>query len=309
MVGSLSVIMLTLNEEQNLPGALEHLRGWTDEVFVVDSLSTDRTVDIALAGGAKVVQRPFTNFGDQWNFALHCLPVASEWTMKLDPDERVADSLKQEIRSVIAQAEACTGYKVDLRLWFMGEPLHAKIEGMLRLWRTNSCRFSDVLVNEHPIVAGSVGQLDGWIEHLDSPTLHHWFEKQNRYTTMEAVMRMRKDALAADAKWWGNALERRMFLKKMFYRVPFRYSLLWLYEFFYRQAYRDGATGLAWTHLRVEVMRSIEYKYREMTKRGSVPEMPKAKAGEYDPRVLSSALQAEVMEREKKRPKAGGLTR
>jgi len=242
MAGLLSVIMLTLNEEENLPGALEHLRGWADEVFVVDSLSTDRTVDIALEAGAKVVQRPFTNFGDQWNFALHCLPISGVWTMKMDPDERLSVPLMQEITEALRSNQEIAAYSMERRLWFMGEPLHAMGE-VLRIWRTGSCQFSDVLVNEHPIVEGRIQKLKGIMEHFDSPTLHHWFEKQNQYTTMEAIMRMRKDALAADAKWWGSALERRMFLKKIFYRIPFRYSLLWLYEFFYRQAYRDGRMG------------------------------------------------------------------
>jgi len=300
MAGLLSVIMLTLNEEENLPGALEHLRGWADEVFVVDSLSTDRTVDIALEAGAKVVQRPFTNFGDQWNFALHCLPISGVWTMKMDPDERLSVPLMQEITEALRSNQEIAAYSMERRLWFMGEPLHAMGE-VLRIWRTGSCQFSDVLVNEHPIVEGRIQKLKGIMEHFDSPTLHHWFEKQNQYTTMEAIMRMRKDALAADAKWWGSALERRMFLKKIFYRIPFRYSLLWLYEFFYRQAYRDGRMGLAWTHLRVEVMRNVEYKYKEMVKKGTISEIPKAKRGDYDPRILSSALQAEAMEKDKSR--------
>ena len=82
----IAVILLTLNEEQNLPGALESATSWAREVYVVDSLSSDRTVDIAFDYGVPVVQRPFTDFGDQWNWAVDNLPVSAPWTMKLDPD-------------------------------------------------------------------------------------------------------------------------------------------------------------------------------------------------------------------------------
>lgn len=86
-----AVVMITFNEAHNLPAVLENLRGWAQEVFVVDSYSTDGSVDVALAHGATVVQRAFRDFGDQWNFAVGKLPVTAPWTMKLDPDERLTD--------------------------------------------------------------------------------------------------------------------------------------------------------------------------------------------------------------------------
>ena len=86
--------MITLNEGHNMAAVLENLRGWAQEVFIVDSYSKDDTVDIALKHGAHVVQRQFRGFGDQWNFAMSQLPITAPWTMKLDPDERLTDALK-----------------------------------------------------------------------------------------------------------------------------------------------------------------------------------------------------------------------
>lgn len=270
-----SVIMLAFNEEFHLPGAIENVKGWAKEIFIVDSCSTDKTVDIALEHGVHIVQRPFTNFGDQWNFALERLPIKTPWTFKLDPDERLTPELIEEIRELLNGVPSCCGYIMDRRLWFMGKPLHV-LAPVLRLWRTGTCRFSDVLVNEHPIVSGPVGKLKGILEHFDSPDLHHWYDKQNRYTTMEAIMRVRGDSLAANPKLFGTKLERRMFFKKLFFRIPFRYQLQLIYELFGRGAWRDGSVGFGWARLRVEVMRLIDLKVKEMQLTGKIPEVPKA---------------------------------
>lgn len=92
-----AVVMISLNEGHNLRAVCENLKGWAQEVFLVDSFSQDETVDIALEYGIHVVQRRFRGFGDQWNFALQELPISAPWTMKLDPDERLSDALKSNL--------------------------------------------------------------------------------------------------------------------------------------------------------------------------------------------------------------------
>jgi hypothetical protein len=108
---------------------------------------------------------------------------------------------------------------------------------------------------------------------------------------MEAIMKVRGDQLAANPKLLGNALERRMFIKKYLHRIPFRFCFLWLYLMFIEGAWRDGEAGRTWAHLRVEVMRMIDLKYKEMKRTGQIPEIPRAPHGDYDPRILSSPLQ------------------
>jgi len=289
----ITVIMLTLNEEYHLPGAIENVKEWAEEIFIVDSLSTDRTVDIALEHGVKIVQRPFANFGDQWNFALERLPIKTAWTFKLDPDERLSPELKSEIRALLEGRHQHVGYEMDRRLWFMGQPLHV-LAPVLRLWRTGKCRFSDVIVNEHPLVDGSVGKLKRIMEHLDSRDLHHWCDKQNRYTTMRAIENARGASLSANPKLFGNSLERRMFFIKLFFHIPLRYLLQWLHEVILRGAWRSGRTGLTWARMRVEVRRMVEIKSREIETTGRIPSVPKAPHGDYDPRILESPLQKMV---------------
>ena len=259
------------------------MKGWAQEVFLVDSYSTDGTVDIALSHGVHVVQRAFRGFGDQWNFALRELPIAAPWTMKLDPDERLSDELKRAIESAIAANDA-DGLSFDRRLWFMGRKLPVKHE-LVRVWRTGRCRFTEVQVNEHPVVDGRVRHVAGELEHHDSPDLEHWLDKQNKYTTAEAVSTFQGQKLADEPRLFGTALQRRMWIKKHFMKVPFRYLAMFLYHYLVLGAWRAGWVGYAWSRLRCDVYRFWEYKLREIRITGRLPLKRPAGPGQPDPRV------------------------
>ena len=276
-----TVLMITLNEAHNMRAVLENLEGFAAHVRIVDSYSKDDTVGIALEHGAEVVQRRFRGFGDQWNFALTHWPAATPWTMKLDPDERLTDALKAEIARRIEDAD---GWEITRRLWFMGRPLPIR-QPVLRLWRTGSCRFSDVLVNEYPQVEGRIARFDGEMEHHDSPNLHHWFDKQNKYMTDEALTRIRGAALAEEPRLFGTRLQRWMWLKRHFWAFPGRYTILWLYHMIWLGAWRAGRTGRIWAHLRTELYRTQDYKVLEMQMAGSEYTVPPAGPGAPDPRV------------------------
>jgi glycosyltransferase involved in cell wall biosynthesis len=262
-MNSLAVIMITLNEEYHIGKAIENIKAIADEIFVLDSFSTDRTVDIAREKGAIVVQRVFTNFGDQWNYALQCFDIKSQWTMKLDPDERLSEKLKKSILHAL-QMPIADAYSFDRRLWFMGKPLHAK-DVVLRIWKTGTCVFSEAIVNEHPLVSGSVNNLDGFLEHLDSKDLHQWNIKQNKYSTMEALALFTGKY---DKEMNGNKMKRlKMFIKyRVLYKIPLCFTLIYLYHLIVKGSWRDGKIGFAWARLRTEVFRLIYYKYLEMRK-------------------------------------------
>jgi len=278
-----AVVMISLNEAHNMRAVLENLKGWAQEVFLVDSYSQDNTVDIALGYGVHVVQRRFRGFADQWNAALQCLPIRAPWTMKLDPDERLSDALKSGIREALL-TEKVDGLLVGRRLWFMGKPLAVR-QHHVRLWRTGKCSFPQVAVNEHPKVSGTVVHVSGELEHHDSPDLEHWLEKQNRYTSAEALMAVQYAPLAHAPRFFGSALQRRMWLKKNFYRLPLRYVGLFLYHYIVQGAWRAGWVGCAWARLRADVMRLIEYKRREMELTGKLPAKRLYGPGHPDSRV------------------------
>lgn len=278
-----AVIMIALNEAHHMEAVLANLRGWAQEVFLVDSYSGDGTVDIALKHGVHVVQRAFRGFGDQWNFALRELPVTALWTMKLDPDERITEDLKREIIEATRSASV-GGFSCAIRLFFMGRPLPIRLR-LTRLWRTGAARFSDVAANEHAQVDGSIATLISDIEHHDSPDLHHWLDKQNRYTTAEAVAAYEGRKLAAEPRLLGTAFERRMWLKTHYTKLPFRYLAMFLYHYLWLGAWRAGWVGYAWSRLRCDVYRIWEYKLREMRISGRLPVQRPPGPGKSDPRV------------------------
>ena len=279
----LAVVMISLNEAHNMDAVLENLSGFAQQIFLVDSYSIDATIDIALKHGIHVVQRRFRNFGDQWNFALAKLPITEPWTMKLDPDERLTDELKASIRAAIIAKQA-DGFTVIRRLWFMNRPLPVR-QKILRVWKTGACRFSDVLVNEHPIVNGRTIEIDGDLEHYDSPHLHHWFDKQNHYTTAEALSSWRGDRLSALPRLFGNKLERRMWLKDRLHKSELGPTAVFLYNVFVLHVWRAGRVGMAWAHLRAEVTRWRLYKRKELDLLGRDYKVLQPNAGKPDPRV------------------------
>ena len=281
----IAVVMISLNEGHNLKDVCENLAGWAQEVFLVDSYSKDNTIDIALNYGINTVQRRFRGFGDQWNFALNELPIKSPWVMKLDPDERLTEELKDNISEMIKNNQY-DAFCIKRRLWFMGKqmPVYQKL---IRIWRNGSCRFSNVVVNEHPIIEGVVKYVTGNLEHYDSPNLDHWFEKQNRYTTSEAIIAYQNKPLSDKEIFFGTSLQRRMWLKKNFYKFPFRYFFLFLYHFLYQGAYRAGRAGYIWSKLRTDVMRLVDYKYMEMKITNAIPSKHLYGSGKQDKRVIN----------------------
>jgi len=279
----IAVVMITLNEAHNLEAVLDNIQGWAEEVFIVDSYSSDETVDIALRRGVHAVQRAFQGFGDQWNFALEQLPINSKWTMKLDPDERLSEELKFSITRALELEEA-SAFSVTRRLWFMERPLSI-CQDLIRIWRTGTCKFTDVLVNEHPVVDGKVKSLTGYLEHHDSPDLQHWYDKQNKYTSAEAITSYRGLVLAGKPKMFGTSIERRMWLKRNFFRMPFRYIALFIYNYLIKGTWRAGRVGYIWSKLRMEVYRARENKLFEMRITGRAPQKLSRGTGVPDLRV------------------------
>ena len=278
-----AVVMISLNEGHNIRDTLQNITGWAQEVFLVDSCSQDATVDIALEFGIHIVQRRFRGFGDQWNFALSELPIRAPWTMKLDPDERLTDELKLSINEIVTSDNA-DAIVLERRLWFMGKVLPVK-QPILRLWKTGYCRFTDVDVNEHPLVDGVIVNARGYMEHHDSPDLDHWLVKQNRYTTAEAINQSNGGSLAVTPKLFGSPLERRMWLKHNFWHIPCRYLILFFYHYFVLGTWRAGKVGLIWAHLRVEVYRLWEYKRYEIELQGRRPQKIFSESGAIDERI------------------------
>ena len=279
----ITVVMISLNEGHNMPDVLKNLSGWAQEVILVDSYSSDKTIDIAISYGIKVVQRPFKGFGDQWNFAVNDLKIKTPWTMKLDPDERLTDELKCDIEKKILD-QKIHGIFVTRQLWFMGKKLAIK-QNILRLWKSGECQFSDVLVNEQPLVSGYKSLATGYLEHHDSPNLHHWLNKQNNYSSAEALQLFHGSSLSAMPRLFGNKMERIMWFKKNFRRIPFKFSIIFWYSYVFLGAWKAGRQGIYWSRLRSDLYRFIDYKATEMEILGREYTTKEYAVGSPDPRV------------------------
>jgi glycosyltransferase involved in cell wall biosynthesis len=191
----LSVIILTLNEEANLPLALGSLRPLGPEIFVVDSGSTDRTLAIAHAAGCRVVEHPFENYAVQRNWAFDHLPIGAPWTLCLDADERLTPELADEIRETLAQQDSpYDGYMLRKRTVFMGRWIRHGGQYPayhLRLFRSGRGRCEARLYDQHFEVDGRVGSLRSDYVDVITSDLGTFIVRHNRWAELEARRSLR----------------------------------------------------------------------------------------------------------------------
>ena len=250
-----SVLVLTYNEEDNLPRCLASV-AWADDVLVLDSFSTDRTVEIARAHGARVLQRAFDTFADQRNFGIDEGRLRHDWVLHLDADEVVPDALRDELVQTARSGGEHPAYRVASRMMFQGRWL--RYAGMypayqVRFGHRDRLRFHQVGHGQREsLPADEVGTLRHDLEHYSfSKGLHEWFAKHNRYSTDEAALALRQQADAVD--WAALAApdrtRRRRALKALAARMPMRPSLRFLYMYVLRRGFLDGRAGLTYCRL------------------------------------------------------------
>lgn len=242
---TLAIVILTNNEEANIAQALDSVAGWADEVHVLDSLSTDRTVEIARQYGAHISQNKFVDYAKQRNHALEQLPIRSEWMFFLDADEWLPDALKQEISALIASCPRENGFYIKWRLIWMGRWIRRGYypSWILRLFRYGKGRCEDRAVNEHLIVDGATAYLRNDFMHEDRKGVTEWIAKHNGYATREALemfnTRAASDYREIDARLFGTQAQRkRWFRLKLWNRLP--PLIRPLVYFFYRYVLQGG---------------------------------------------------------------------
>jgi glycosyltransferase involved in cell wall biosynthesis len=264
----ISVLILTLNEEANLPKCLESVK-WSNDVVVLDSFSMDRTVEIAKLHGARVIQRKFDNWASHQNWANESIPFEHKWVFYLDADERMTDDLWNEIQVIAENAkEQRVAFYCGRRNYFMGRWIkHAYPPShIMRFFKPRRVRF-DRLVNPVPVIDGPHGYLREMFEHYNfSKGLSEWFDKHNKYSQLEAVEGMK--LLHQDTRY-GCLLSRdpalrRKALKNLSFRMPCRPFLKFFYFYFLQRGFLDGRPGLTYC-----VMQSI-YEYMTAVKMNEI---------------------------------------
>jgi glycosyltransferase involved in cell wall biosynthesis len=265
----LSVLILTHNEEHDLPGCLDSV-AWCDDIHVLDSNSTDRTLEIALERGAHTHTRPFDNFAAQRNAGM-ALPFKHPWVLVLDADERPTPALSAEMQQAVAAAPSTTSaFRIRRRDFLWGTWLkHAQMSPFyLRLLRVGQVTYTRE-INEIATITGDIADLQAPLDHLAfSKGIAHWIDRHNTYSTREAELlasgEATKPASLRQALFGPDFHTRRAAQKAIFYRLPLRPLIKWVYLVFIRGAFLDGRAGLTYTMLICFYESLIAAKHHEL---------------------------------------------
>jgi glycosyltransferase involved in cell wall biosynthesis len=269
---SISVLILTLNEEINLADCIDSC-AWCDDIVVFDSFSTDRTREIAASKAVRLVQRQFDNYAAQRNAALAQVPYKHPWVLMVDADERTPTDLVQEMTAAVAQADSDTVLiRMRRKDYFLGRWLRRSsgypswFGRLVRLGRVRVERE----VNEEYIADGKIVHLKSHLHHYPfNKGIAHWYERHNRYSNMEALAKVEASAsrLSLATLFRGDPINRRRAMKRLVYRLPMRPSIWFLYLYILRMGFLDGRAGLAFSRMRASYEMMIDAKVLEFERR------------------------------------------
>ena len=250
---NVSVLILTLNEEINLVDCLKSL-SWSDDIVVYDSLSTDRTQEIAREHGARVIARPFDNWSTHQNWAMQNIEFKYPWVLYFDADERCDDNLRDEVLQRASPDAPESAFRIRRKDYFMGRWLkHAQLypTWLVRLFRPKKIRY-ERLVNPVAMIDGPTSELQGNIIHYPfSHGIAHWVARHNRYSDMEAIeaIKVQDNRRSEGSLFSRDPNVRRRALKDVFFRLPARPLIRFLYSYVWRRGFLDGNAGFTYAVL------------------------------------------------------------
>ena len=257
-----SILVPIKNEADNLPRCLGALL-WADEIFVVDSQSSDDSVEIAENLGAKVVQFQFNGaWPKKKNWSLENLPFRNEWVFIIDADEVLLAETEMEVRQITTDSmEDADGYWINRRFMFMGKWLrHAYYPNWnLRLFRHKLGRYEkltdvntasgDNEVHEHVVVKGLTKRMRSQMDHYAFPSIEVFIEKHNRYSNWEARVALQKRTAPPAKELQNTRVKLRRRIKDFARRLPFRPLLRFLYVYIWQRGFLDGKEGYYFARL------------------------------------------------------------
>lgn len=254
----ISVIILTKDEELNIADCIKSLERF-DEVIVVDSGSSDRTVNLAKETRADVgvFEHPFMDFGDQRNWALDNVEPKYEWIMFLDADERCTPALGDEIECILENPQTKVGYYLCCRNFFLGSWIkHCTFypSWQLRILKHGAVSYRKEGHGQREVTDGPLGYITEPYDHFGfSKGLHNWIARHNNYSTMEVelIQHLREEPLQTRELFCRDSVVRRRAIKRLAARTGFRPLLRFLYTYIWRGGILDGYPGLVFCLLRV----------------------------------------------------------
>ncbi len=259
---NIEFLILTKNEEINLPHTLRALMPWADRVHIVDSESTDGTRAVAeeleaeFPGKINFVVQPWLGYAKQKNWALDTLPFESDWIFIVDADEIVLAELREELLAIASKDQASVpeaGFYINRYFIFLGKRIrHCGYypSWNMRFFKRGKARYEEREVHEHMLVDGPEGYLKGHMEHNDRRGLEEYMAKHNKYSTLEAreIHRvMTGDSAKSEhlgARLFGSGLERRRWIKHNLYpKLPCKWLFRFLWMYILKLGFLDGVTG------------------------------------------------------------------
>ncbi|HXM94762.1 MAG TPA: glycosyltransferase family 2 protein [Candidatus Dormibacteraeota bacterium] len=266
----ISVLILTRNEEQDLPGCLKSVR-WSDDIHVYDSCSKDGTLEIARAAGAHVTQRDFDDWSSHQNWGLANISFRHQWVLYVDADERVSQELAASIHQAVQNPADKVAFRMRRRdFWGTRWLKHVQASSYyMRLFRPAKMRY-ERLVNPVSIPDGPVGEVTGYLDHYPfSKGMTHWLNRHNSYSSLEAhQIAMNRAAnqpfLLSQAIFGKDRNQRRFHQKELFYRMPTRPFLKFLLLYLGKRGFLDGRAGFHYAMLQSFYEYMIVLKTREL---------------------------------------------
>ena len=257
----ISVIILTFNEEKHIARCIKSLSTFTDKIFIVDSDSTDKTVEIARSLGAEVAVNQWVNYATQFNFGIENNPFKTKWLMRMDADEYVLPELSDEINQKLSiTPEEISGMYIKRRVIFFEKWIKYGAfypMWLMRIWRNGHGICEESWMDEH------IKLFQGNVIHLEKDLVDHnlnnitwWTQKHNLYTIREVIDILNikynfRDFVAVEPKLLGTQEERKRYLKVIYASVPLftRPIIYFIYRYFLRFGFLDGKPGLMWHFL------------------------------------------------------------
>lgn len=261
MNNHVSVIILTFNEEQHIERCIKSLLPFAKEIYLVDSFSTDKTVQIAESLGAKVFQNPWINYALQFQWGLDNCPITTEWVMRMDADEYILPELQDEILDKMENLQAdISGIYIKRRVYFKDKWIkHGSYypTWLLRIWRYKDGHIEQRWMDEHiKLTKGETIQFENDLVDDNLNDLTWWTTKHNNYATREAVDILNIihefiDYDEVDSNFFGTQEERKRYLKKKYANLPLftRPLIYFLWRYFIKLGFLDGKQGLIWHFL------------------------------------------------------------
>jgi len=246
----ISVIVLTYNEEKNIEECLKSVYDWTDEIFIVDSYSTDRTLEIARGYTDKIYQHPFKNFAQQRNWSQGNLPIRNDWLLHLDADERASPELASELKEIFSSPIDIDGFMAARKTIFQGKWIrhggHYPVYH-LRIFKKDKGRSEERLYDQNYIVNGMVLKLKADIVNIINPDIRLWKARHKQWAYLEAQEVLFNKNRIMNIKFTGNPIERRNWLRyKIYYKLPLfiRPFIYFFYRYIIKLGFLDGKEGL-----------------------------------------------------------------